>query len=221
VLTLLLAQAAFRHAATSEFAPRTVAGFTVMVSPAAQADPERLRPVLALLDEKLTEIGRLVPSSAYRQLRKVRFWIEHDNPETPGMTFHPGADWLREHGYNVDKAGGVEVGNLEHFLSWRSIQPYMELHELAHAWEFRFMDRRNLRLLERTFAHAKQSGKYNWVLYANGKRRRAYALSNQHEYFAELTEAYFGKNDFFPFNREQLKAHDPEGYELVEGALGR
>ena len=27
---------------------------------------------------------------------------------------------------------------------------------------------------------------------------QAYALSNEHEYFAELSEAYFGVNDFFP-----------------------
>jgi dipeptidyl-peptidase-4 len=35
------------------------------------------------------------------------------------------------------------------------------------------------------------------------------------EYFAEATEAYFGKNDFFPFNREELKAHDPLMHDLV------
>ena len=50
--------------------------------------------------------------------------------------------------------------------------------------------------------------------------QRAYALTNAKEYFAELTEAYYGFNDFYPFNREQLQAFDPAGYALVEQAWG-
>ena len=30
---------------------------------------------------------------------------------------------------------------------------------------------------------------------------RHYALTNHKEFFAEMSEAYFGMNDFFPFNR--------------------
>ena len=45
---------------------------------------------------------------------------------------------------------------------------------------------------------------------------RAYALNGPNEYFAELTEAYFGKNDFYPFNRDDLKHHDPDGFRLVD-----
>jgi dipeptidyl-peptidase-4 len=37
------------------------------------------------------------------------------------------------------------------------------------------------------------------------------------EYFAESTEAYFGRNDFFPFDRRELTRHDPE----VEALLGK
>ena len=35
------------------------------------------------------------------------------------------------------------------------------------------------------------------------------------EYFAESTEAYFSRNDFFPFTREELKKHDPAMFELL------
>ena len=37
-------------------------------------------------------------------------------------------------------------------------------------------------------------------------------------YFAELSEAYFGTNDFYPFVRAELKEHDPRGYALMEKA---
>ena len=40
-------------------------------------------------------------------------------------------------------------------------------------------------------------------------------MTNEKEYFAECTEAYFGENDFFPFNAAELKAHDPEMYALL------
>lgn len=40
------------------------------------------------------------------------------------------------------------------------------------------------------------------------------------EYFAETTEAYFTRNDFFPFNRAELQSHDPEMLQLLEKLWG-
>ena len=40
------------------------------------------------------------------------------------------------------------------------------------------------------------------------------------EFFAEATEAYFGKNDFQPFNKRQLRAFDSKSYRMVERAWG-
>jgi hypothetical protein len=40
------------------------------------------------------------------------------------------------------------------------------------------------------------------------------------EYFAELSEAYFWVNDFYPFVRAELREHDPAGYAAVEAAWG-
>ena len=44
---------------------------------------------------------------------------------------------------------------------------------------------------------------------------RHYALTNHKEFFAEMTEAYFGVNDFFPFNRAELKEAEPEIHALL------
>ena len=46
----------------------------------------------------------------------------------------------------------------------------------------------------------------------------AYAHTNEREYFAELTEAYFGWNSYFPFTKEELESYDPEGYNLIENS---
>lgn len=45
---------------------------------------------------------------------------------------------------------------------------------------------------------------------------KAYALKNQMEYFAELSAIYFVGNDYYPFNRAQLKQYDPQGYAMVQ-----
>jgi hypothetical protein len=40
------------------------------------------------------------------------------------------------------------------------------------------------------------------------------------EFFAEMTEAYFGVNDFFPFNRAELKEAEPDIYALLADVWG-
>jgi dipeptidyl-peptidase-4 len=48
-----------------------------------------------------------------------------------------------------------------------------------------------------------------------GETVRAYAVTNHHEYFAELSEAYLALNDFEPYTRLQLEKLDPAGFEMV------
>ena len=50
----------------------------------------------------------------------------------------------------------------------------------------------------------------------NGRIQKAYAITNPKEYFAESSEARFGRNDFFPCNRQELQQHDPEIARLMD-----
>ena len=49
---------------------------------------------------------------------------------------------------------------------------------------------------------------------------RAYALTNAQEFFAEATEAFFARNDFFPYTRAELEALDPETGALLAKLWG-
>jgi dipeptidyl-peptidase-4 len=40
-------------------------------------------------------------------------------------------------------------------------------------------------------------------------RETAYAISNVQEFFAESTESFLGRNDYFPYNRTELEEFDP------------
>ena len=130
---------AFVHHATSEYRLVRLQGHPVYLSPEAAADKPLLDRVVAKLDTDLARIHALLPPAAMRPLAELAVWVEHDNPQTPGMTYHPSEGWLRQNGYNVDKAKCVELGNLRHFLDWAADQPFMVLHELSHAYHDRVL----------------------------------------------------------------------------------
>jgi hypothetical protein len=203
---------------TDSYRVHTIEGWTVRVSARLVADEDLAARTLALLRAKLLDANRAIPSAALTSLRKdVVVWVERDGERFPGMCYHPSADWLRENGFNPDKAGGIEVGDAGNFLDWSREQPAMVIHELAHAW-FDRLPRDDGRAVREAYERAKSAGAYERVLHANGRDERAYALNNVQEYFAELSEAYLGTNDFFPFVRAELARHDKAGHDAVRDA---
>ncbi|MFH1301527.1 MAG: hypothetical protein ABIK07_10745 [Planctomycetota bacterium] len=92
--------------------------------------------------------------------------------------------------------------------------PYVVLHELAHAYHDQVLSFDQADIVA-TFNAAKEKGIYESVLLHTGKKVRHYGLNNHKEYFAESTEAYLGVNDFYPFVRAELEAHDPTMYALM------
>jgi hypothetical protein len=176
-----------------------------------------------LLHKQLQEIARVVPMKAVAALREVPLWF---SPEYSGVKptaeYHPDADWLREHGRNTAMARSVEFTNIRAFEKEMNRMPSFALHELAHAYHDRVLaDGFQNQEIKTAYEKAKASGIYEKVerWFGNGKpntTERAYAMTSPQEYFAESTEAFFGRNDFFPFTRDELKKHDPEMYELLE-----
>ncbi len=177
---------------------------------------------LELLKNMLDEIIRVVPAGAVAELQKVPLYFSPAYPgKHGGAEFHPDADWLKDNGRDPVMAGGVEFSNISTFEQEMNRMPNFALHELAHAYH-------NL-VIEGGFDHAgikaaydraKASGSYDNVERWHGGGRpntfeRAYAMTNPQEYFAECTEAFFVRNDFFPFTKEELKKHDPGMFELL------
>src|SRR5262249_12121814 len=152
---------------------------------------------------------RTVPAEALAKLRKIPIWIELAHPRHRCMCYHPSPEWLRRHGMNPKKAGAVEIANCKNFLTWTREQPWMVLHELAHGYHDQVLGYDN-KEIRTAYERAKTDGSYDSVLHCDGRKVKAYALTNDKEYFAESSEAYFGQNDFYPFVRAELKQHDPE-----------
>ncbi len=206
----------------SAYVVQRVRGWTVKVHTELLArDHDALcKDTLELLDDHLYRITRVVPAGALAKLRKVPIWVERAHPRHPCMCYHPSAGWLKQHGMNPAKAGAVELANCRNFLAWTRNQPWMVLHELAHAYHHQVLgfDHAGVRACYR---EAMRNKLYESVLHIDGGRRRHYACTNPQEYFAEMTEAYFGTNDFYPFVRAELKQVDPRMYELLEKVWGK
>ena len=60
-----------------------------------------------------------------------------------------------------------------------------------------------------------ERGDYSEVLHISCRRKRHDALTNHKEYFAEMSEAYFWTNDFYPFVKAELREIDPAMFELL------
>jgi hypothetical protein len=205
---------------TENYVVQELEGWTVYVNKCLLNEQKAVGDkVLRLLEVKLYDINRVVPKKALEELHKAPIWVEFEDKDVQCMCYHPSRRWLTEHGFNPEKARSVEIGSAKTFLTWTLAQPSMVLHELAHAYHHRVLGYDNPDIRE-AYRRAVESKSYESVLYYTGRKKRAYALNNDQEYFAELTEAFFGQNDFYPFVRAEVMRHDPRMYETLKKLWG-
>lgn len=170
---------------------------------------------LILLKVQLEEIIRVVPAPAVAELKKVPLYFSTTYPGIrESAEYHPGAAWLKENARDPAMAKAVEFTNITSFEADTRRMPNFALHELAHAYHDRFLPEGfNNPELRAAYEKAKAGGSYDRVerMDSEGNKRmdRAYAMTNPQEYFAESTEAFFTRNDFFPYTRAELEKHDP------------
>ena len=204
--------------AASDYGSQRIEGWTVRVEKSLETHP-RKEEALKLLKAKLRVVKNAVPPSALPKLRKVPIWLSRNSAR--GAAYHPSAVWLRDNGRVPEMERSIEIQNIDDFIDWSAAQPMMILHELAHAWHHQVAkDAYENADIKKAYDAAVLSGKYEEVRYYDGRIQRHYALTNQMEYFAECSEAYFGKNDFQPFKRKSLNAFDPQGYRMVRKLWG-
>lgn len=226
-ITWLLASAAQGQATPhpghsfSDYKEQTIQGFHVLVNKELLEHKSEADEVLGELSAQLEKVVKTVPPKPLGRLRKVRFWVERDLVPNKAAVFRVSAEGLLKRGDNPAKAGGVEIANARNFVNWsHQWQPWAALHELAHAYQFHVLGYNNQAVLG-AYRQAMNRKLYAKVRFADGGEKEGYAATNEHEYFAELSEAYFGKNDFYPFTRDELKTYDPVGYRLMEQVWGR
>ncbi len=203
---------------------QTLVGWVVRVDDRLLAEPNAAlgQRALKLLEARLTDIANVVAPGPLAELRKVPIVLDLTHGGLKSMQYHPSADWLTGNGYAADLEKCVHIPVAARFVEPRHqrIQPWCVLHELAHAYHDRVLgfDEPRIRAIWEKYC---ASGHGESVLYTGGGgRKRHYALSNEKEFFAEMSEAYFGMNDFFPFTMPELKESEPEIFSLLTEIWG-
>jgi hypothetical protein len=176
---------------------------------------------LKALSAKLVDITLVVPEKPLAKLRAVTIEIDLDYGGLSPMQYHDDAGWLKENGYNENLAKCVHIPVADQLLSpyENHRMPWVILHELSHAYHDQVLGFNEPRV-KAVWQKFCDSGKYKSVLTSPGSMREHYGLTNQMEFFAEMTETYFGSNDFYPFVAGELKRDEPEIYDLMSEIWG-
>jgi hypothetical protein len=187
-------------------------------------EPELLNKTIAAVIADLKQLNELLPAASREAVKPTAIWLELETEpfgtvSGKGAVYHPSAQWLAEHGKKTEMAKGVQICSAKNYLQLRNEKVGMTIvHEMAHAY-YHILEKDRLDV-KAAYEVAKRKGLYDYVGYMGSENTthevyKAYAITNAHEYFAELSEAYFGCNDYYPYNREQLKEHDPIGYNVI------
>ena len=179
-------------------------------------DAELGRSALRLLADCLYEITLEIHVDRLHRLQQVPIWLDRTHGNLTSMQYHPNPAWLAEHGCSTNLAQCVHIPKAALFASPRDHfrQPWAVLHELAHAYHDQVLDFDNPEI-KAAWKRFRDSGRYESVLQIDGRMEKHYGLTDHKEFFAEMSEAYFGMNDFFPFNRAELKREEPELFSML------
>ena len=162
-----------------------------------------------------------LPSVVLDSLRQMTFFIDWSASFGGTARFHASRNWLVNNGYILDKLYSIEVSNVGNFLHHTKLNmPNLLLHEIAHLYHLTTLTT-NYEPIYEAYLNARDKNLYSSVSFHAGNGNYVEgvfspAVSDQLNYFAELTEAYFGLNEYYPFNREQLREHDPQGFAVLE-----
>jgi len=213
---------------------REIDGFTMLLSTQAIAEAKKDdgKPFDALVSE-FNGLVEVLPTKCLIALRRVLIWIEWDRIDEAHprvlAKYYGFTMWRLDGSDHPLKSKAVEVLSLKRLTHEKSLFPERRirlvlLHELAHVIHHQVLpggfDNQDVIF---AYNQAKDRRLYTNVKNARGDMGPAYASTNSGEYFAELTCAYLDRCYYFPFDREDLKKHDPTGYRVLDAiwkALG-
>ncbi len=205
---------------TPKYETRQIEGWTVHVDPSLVRQKAYGDEMCKLLRHKLHLVKRYLPEKSLPKLQRVPIWLEQDDAAVGYVAYHRCEKTLKSAGLNPDKLRAIEIGNTQAFSRWQSLQPFMIMNLLARAYYDRFLGKEERAEIEAALDRTVDGGNYKSVLRFDGRHVRHPALSSPTDFFAEMTESYYGVNDHFPFLQFETKRHDPKTCELLAKLWG-
>ena len=182
--------------------------------------PKTLTLAATKLSSTMTKACTIFTKTICSQFDEVKYFIFTGNESRSGGRH--GGQWYFPTGNStsVKFDHSIVIKSAEDYLLYSNDAALMTaIHELSHAYYYLHYKR----LYKQNINAYRNALKNN--LYINVKNKhggntaKAYALTNEYEYFAELAKIYWLHNYYFPFTREDLRSYDPQGYLMVSQAF--
>lgn len=202
-------------------------GFTLYFSDEVMEENEKSklkRTPLEALERELIIVESVIPADKIKSIKAVPIWVEWNESIAMANGRGGSAVAVFSGGFQQDvfaEARKAVKGKSVTILKLKSLaqehQPATDsgrcvtLHELAHAFHHFNVGDDNI-VVKNTYKQAMERKLYDPSLYV---------ATNEHEYFAEITCAYLDRMDAFPRTRDELKKHDPKGFEMMEKFWGK
>jgi hypothetical protein len=174
------------------------------------------------LKAKRGEALAVLPKHARERLANVPFFLLY-GPKARGGGRNNGLEYFQKDAPDrhekLDPRWGdaIVVYCAQNYLDISDLWAMKALfHEFAHAYQLKQWPEKQPDIL-RAWENATNRNLYRNVLDRETKKpiQRAYALTNQLEYFAELSCMYFVGCNYEPSERNKLKDYDPVGYKMI------
>ncbi len=210
---------------TSSYLSVEINGIEILLSPEVSQNKRLKIRTIERLATQIDSIHKLLPMNKLIGLKPIRIWVEFNARDSGYAEYHAYKQWLLEHRYNPNKYKGIEISNISNYLKWSSEDPIISsvlIHEIAHAYYHSLTSIQKYRV-KMVYQEVKNENLYRNV-FRLGTRQfgkpvtisHAWALQDEWEYFSELTESIFAKNDYFPHTSKELQKYDQKGFELVK-----
>lgn len=207
-------------------------GFTFKLK-ASVVDTDDAKKAIEHMKADIDHIVSFCPDAALKVMKKKPIWMEENNKaNTSAAWYHRNAEYPASIGDISAKGKCAEITNYNYYVSWSNQnQPLMVFHELCHLYHDQGLGGDTNSTIKNAYNNAKSKGLYKKAKYRyNTKDPQnkwvtfndpAYCMNDAWEYFSEMSEAYWGDNDYYPFNYEQLKEHDPVAFAAMETIWGK
>lgn len=164
------------------------------------------------LNFELGVIEQRIPGSVIGELKEIPIWLSLNSHS--GKVLHlyqSAANWAKSH-QDLDPRieGSIEIQAPDYVNMPHDSLPLLKW--MAYAYHQQSLGLHNQQVAE-AFQHAKSSRIYRVQI----NEQQHFPFKNHHDYFAVLSEAYFGGPlSYAPFDKARLKQMDPQGYEMIE-----
>lgn len=168
---------------------------------------------IARLKADLADFSQQLPEAITDAFAADTVWVESGGDAAEYLTAESG----KPH------APCVRIADAEAYhKAATGTQPNLLLNRLMQLYFDRYMDQDTRASLSSAYILSRKL--HQNVYGTNGtklvRNRRSDASLDKRSYFAELSEAYWGQNDFYPFDYQELERYDPRGFKILVQLYG-